>query len=85
MKEIERKARRLIDQSRVHIRWIEPQGIAAAGTVDGDTDTYSCSFSPAGRICTCPAGANHRDCSHALALELRVLASYDEELQLELV
>jgi hypothetical protein len=79
------KALRLVKERRVHIRWIEPRGIAAAGTVDGDNDTYLVSFSPAGRICTCPAGANHRDCSHALALELRVLASYDEELQLELV
>ena len=79
----DQKAIRLVKDGRVHVRWTETHGIAAAGSVDGDTDTYSVSFSPAGRICTCPAGSNHRSCSHGIALELAVLN--DRTLQLQLL
>jgi hypothetical protein len=71
---LEEKALRLVSEGRVHVTWIESRGVAATGKVDGDNDTYSVAFSPAGGICTCPAGAHHRRCSHAIALELRVAA-----------
>jgi hypothetical protein len=83
LKPVEEKALRLITEKRVHVQWTNSDGIAGAGIVDGDTDTWLCSFSPAGRICTCPAGANHQRCSHALALELTVMAA--DYLQLELI
>lgn len=83
MKPIEEKAIRLVKEGRVHIRWVNSDGSAAMGTVDGDNDVYSVAFSPEGRICVCPAGANHRTCSHGLALELRVLAG--DMIELELV
>jgi len=72
MKPYEEKAIRLVEAGRVHVRWESPDGVAAQGLVDGDTDTYLCSFSPEGYVCTCPAGAAHRHCSHSLALELAV-------------
>ena len=71
MKPIEEKAVKLVMERRVTIRW--HNDVAADGLVDGDTDTYRCSFSPAGRVCTCEAGSHYRDCSHALALELEVM------------
>jgi hypothetical protein len=83
LSEVETKAIRLVTENRVHVAWVERRGRAAHGTVDGDTDTYSVSFSPAGRICTCPAGSNHQSCSHGIALELKVAAG--EYLQLELL
>lgn len=70
MKPLEEKAIRLIMEGRVTVVWTGDG--AGQGLVDGDNDTYSVSYSPAGRLCTCPAGANHRACSHALALELEV-------------
>lgn len=70
MKPIEQKAIRLVMEERVTLLHIAEDGAYGAGTVDGDLDTYQVSFSPAGRICTCPAGANHRPCSHGIALEL---------------
>ena len=82
LRDIEVKAIRPVVEGRVHVRWVERRGLAADGTVDGDTDTYGVSFSPGGRICTCPAGAHHRPCSHSLALELKVAAQ--DSLQLEL-
>lgn len=78
MKPHEEKALRLIKEGRVHVTWTN--GDAGQGIVDGDNDTYVCSFSPAGRVCSCPA---YRHCSHALALELKVMAW--EPIQLELV
>lgn len=77
MNHIETKAIRLVKEGRTHVMWTN--GDAGHGVVDGDTDTYHCSFSPAGRVCTCPSV---RPCSHSLALELKVMAG---ELQLELV
>jgi hypothetical protein len=82
LKPIEEKAVRLIAEGRVHVQWTESQRIAAAGVVDGETDTYQVSFSPAGRVCTCEAGQHHRTCSHALALELVVMAGTDLQLEL---
>lgn len=70
MKAIEEKAIRLIMEGRVTVTW-SGDG-AGQGLVDGDTDTYQVSYSPAGKVCTCPAGFNHRACSHAIALELEV-------------
>ena len=67
---IEEKAVRLVFEGRVTVTW-ETDG-AASGIVDGDTGTYRCSFDPSGKQCTCPAGSNHRRCSHAIALELEV-------------
>lgn len=72
MKPIEEKAIRLVMENRVTVRHIAEDSRSGSGTVDGDTDTYRVSFDPSGRICTCPAGANHRPCSHGLALELEV-------------
>ena len=82
LSEVEAKAVRLVAEGRVHIRWVERKGRAGDGLVDGDHDTYLCSFSPAGRICTCPAGVSHRGCSHAMALELRVAQSRTIQLEL---
>lgn len=78
------KALRLVREGRVHVTWTTSDGIAGAGIVDGDTDTYLCSYSPAGRICTCLAGSGHRDCSHAKALELKVLTEGVLALEFEL-
>ena len=83
----EQKALRLVAEHRVHVQWVSAElveglVIAAAGVVDGDTDTYLVSYSPAGKICTCPAAASHRTCSHGMALEVAVNAA--ELLQLEL-
>ncbi len=77
MKHIDEKAIRMVEDGRVTVTWKwygETIGHveAAAGTVDGDTDTYQVQFSPAGRICTCEAGQHHRVCSHAIALALAV-------------
>lgn len=72
MKLVEEKAVKLVLERKVTITW--QSGDAAQGTVDGHHGTYQVSYSPAGRICTCPAGANHRVCSHGLALELAVQA-----------
>lgn len=83
MKPTEEKAIKLVKEGRCHVRWVNSDGTAASGRVDGDHDTYQVSFDPTGRICTCPAGANHRTCSHGLALELRVLAG--DMIELELV
>lgn len=69
MSYIEEKALRLVADGRVTIKWRSGDYAAGHGTVDGDHDTYHCSFSPEGRVCTCPSV---RDCSHALALELAV-------------
>ena len=78
---VQEKANRLVEDDRVHVQWAND--VAGHGTVDGDTDTYHCSFSPAGRVCTCPRGQTHRDCSHALALEWKVWRA--GHLQLELL
>lgn len=83
----ESKALRGVSEDRVHVQWMssetnEGMPIAAAGVVDGFHDTYLVSFSPAGAICTCPAGANHQKCWHPLALEVAVNAA--DLLQLEL-
>lgn len=67
MRPIEEKAVRLVRDGRVTVKWTN--GEAGHGVVDGDHDTYHCSYSPEGRVCTCPSV---RDCSHALALELAV-------------
>jgi len=64
---------RLVMDRKVTLRWVSEDRQAAQGVVDGDTGTYHVSYSPEGRICTCPAGANHRQCSHGIALELEVL------------
>lgn len=72
MRAHEEKAIRLVMEGRVHARYVAEDGQSGSGTVDGDTDTYQVSFDPSGRICTCPAGSNHRTCSHAVALELEV-------------
>jgi hypothetical protein len=77
MTPLEVKAMRLVLDNKVVVGWVNPDGTAASGTVDGHHGTYQCSYSPAGRICTCPAGANHRKCSHAVALELAV--AYDRD------
>lgn len=73
MKTIEEKAMRLVLEGRVSVVWASDDGAAGQGIVDGDTSTYQVSYSPEGRVCTCPAGANHRNCSHGIALELAVL------------
>ncbi len=70
MTPIDAKAIRMVESGRVTITWTGDG--AAAGTVDGNTDTYQVQFSPAGRVCTCEAGRHHRVCSHAIALELAV-------------
>lgn len=77
MRPRDEKAIRLVLDGRVTITWRNDE--AASGIVDGDTDTYRVSYSPAGRICTCPAG-QYRDCSHSLALELAVMKEADELL-----
>jgi hypothetical protein len=83
------KAVRLVADGRCHVGWVsketngEERPIAGAGIVDGDTDTYRVSYSPLGRICTCPAGRTHRDCSHGIALELA--AADVDQLELELL
>lgn len=77
MKPVDAKALRLVLDDRVSITW-SSEG-AATGLVDGFTDTYQVSYSPAGRVCTCPAGVHHRKCSHVTALELAVLAEYRKE------
>lgn len=81
---VEEKAVTLVLEGRVTITWRTGSwltgDLAGSGVVDGTTATYQASFSPAGRICTCPAGQNHRVCSHALALELAVTAEEDSEL-----
>lgn len=71
MRHVDAKAVKLVTDSCVTVTW--SNGDAASGIVDGYTDTYQVSYSPAGRICTCPAGINHRTCSHSIALELEVL------------
>ena len=71
MKAVDEKAVRLVVDRKVTVTWVG-EG-AGSGVVDGDHDTYQAHYSPAGYICTCPAGANHRTCSHARALELEVL------------
>lgn len=81
--DLEAKAVRLVADNRVRVRWIEARGLAGDGTVEGDHGTYAVSFSPGGRVCTCPAGVNLARCSHSLALELRVAAG--RTLQLELI
>lgn len=81
---VQEKALRLVDEQRVHVTWVEATGIAGAGIVDGYHDIYHCAFTPAGRVCTCPAGRTHRDCSHALALEWKVWSTGRDDLQLEL-
>lgn len=73
MKPRDAKAVRMVTEGRVVVAWVSDDGIAAQGTVDGDHDTYRVSYSPEGRVCTCPAGSNYRDCSHAVALELEVM------------
>lgn len=75
MRAVETKAVRLVLDKRVEITWQSEDGQAANGTVEGDTGTYQAAFSPAGYICTCPAGTHHRPCSHALAVELEVRTS----------
>ena len=82
----DQKALRGVREDRVHVQWVSAETvnglvIAAAGVVDGFHDTYLCSYSPAGRICTCPAGVNHQSCWHPVALEVAVNAA--ELLQLE--
>lgn len=77
LSQIEQKAIRLVMERRVYLRHIADDRQSASGTVDGDTDTYQASFDPSGRICTCPAGANHRRCSHGLALELEAARIVD--------
>lgn len=72
MKQIEEKALKLVMEGRVTVRHIAQDALSGSGLVDGDTDTYQVSFDPSGRICTCPAGSNHRPCSHGIALELEV-------------
>lgn len=72
MRDIEAKAMRLVMDRRVHIQWRGDD--AASGIVDGDTDTYQVSYSPANYVCTCPAGQHYRKCSHSLALELAMAA-----------
>lgn len=47
-------------------------GPTGRGVVDGYHDTYQVSYDPEGGVCTCPAGQNHRRCSHVVALELEV-------------
>jgi hypothetical protein len=81
--DLEEKAVRFVTEKRVQVAWIDSRGVAASGTVEGDHGTYSVAYSPAGRICTCPAGVNGRRCSHAIALELRVAAG--RNLQLEMM
>jgi hypothetical protein len=83
LSEVEAKAVRLVAEGKVSVQWVERRGRAAHGIVEGDHDKYQTSFSPAGRICVCPAGANHQTCSHALALELKVADG--DYLQLELL
>lgn len=75
MRAVDAKAVRMVLEHRVTVVWEAPDGLSARGTVDGDHDTYQASFDPLGRICTCPAGSNHRGCSHAVALELEVARS----------
>ena len=76
MNPVDAKAIRLVEEERVTITW--STGIEAGqGVVDGDTNTYQASYSPAGYVCTCKAGQNHKTCSHAIAVELAVL--YDKE------
>lgn len=70
MRPLEEKAIRLVMEGRVTLRWHNEDYSAGSGLVDGDTDTYQASFDPSGRMCTCLAGSNHRDCSHAVAMEL---------------
>lgn len=72
MRSYEEKAVRLVLEGRVTVTWINDDYSAASGTVDGETDTYRVSFSPAGRVCTCQAARHHKDCSHGVALELEV-------------
>jgi len=72
MRHIDQKAIKLVLERRVTVRWQSDDGLAASGKVDGDTDTYTASFNPEDKTCTCPAGANHRLCSHVRALELEV-------------
>lgn len=74
MKHTEEKAIRLVIENRVSVTWVNDARDAAQGVIDGDTDTYHASYSPVGKVCSCPAGANHRVCSHAIALELAVNA-----------
>ena len=72
MKPSEEKAVKLVLEKRVTIKYASLDGLAAQGSVDGYNDVYEASYSPAGYVCTCPAGQNHRVCSHARALELEV-------------
>lgn len=72
MRQIEEKALKLVLEHRVSVLWVGQD--AASGIVDGFHETYRCSYSPADKVCTCPAGQNHRVCSHVIALELAVLA-----------
>jgi hypothetical protein len=82
LRPIEEKAVRLVAENRVRVRWIDSRGVAAAGQVDGDHGTYSVSYSPVGRICTCEAGQTFRDCSHGIALELMVASGRTLPLRL---
>ena len=78
LKPIEEKAVRLVLENRVHIRWRNDDHSAGSGVVEGDTDTYTASFDPTGRTCSCPAGSNRRGCSHGIALELAVKKEADD-------
>lgn len=71
MTEVEAKAIRLVEEGRVVITWRYGTE-AATGIVDGDTATYRTAYSPEGKVCSCPAAAHHRVCSHVIALELAV-------------
>ena len=79
MKTTEAKAIRLVVDDAVSVEWWNDD--AGAGKVKGDTATYDVSFSPAGRICNCPAGSNGRNCSHGIALELAVAQLKEDEWQ----
>lgn len=72
MKPFEEKAVKLVLEKRVTIKYASLDGLTGSGVVDGYNDTYQASFDPEGYVCTCPAGQNHRVCSHARALELEV-------------
>jgi hypothetical protein len=78
MRHIDAKAIRLVENGAVTITWVSPDRDAAAGTIDGATDTYQAQYSPAGMVCTCQAGRHHQTCSHAIALQLAVM--YDHAL-----
>lgn len=76
------KALRLLKQRRVHLGTYGSDYLV--GTVLGDTGLRHVYVDPDGPRCDCPAGENHRLCSHVVAVTL-LLRDKDQEAYVTLM